>query len=545
MHLKKVLATSSALLVASFTLSACGHDNSQQTTTKPAVKQVLNWSAPTEIATLDSATVSESNSAEFINNSMEGLFRLKNNKAYPALAKKTTVSNDGMTYTFDLRKNTKWSNGDTLTADDFVFAWQKAVDPKTAAAGSYLFSGIQNADDIAAGKKAPDTLGVKANGPYQLVVTLERKLPYFKLLAGDPRLFPQDRKVVEKLGEKYGTSAKTTVFNGPYTLKGWNGSNLNWKLVKNENYWDKKHVKMQTINVMVNKSTSTAYNLYQQGKLDYTPLSAEQAKQLKGTKGYRVLHPARSEYIEYNLDKKEFKNKKIRQALAYAIDRKQLASSVIGSGALPLTNFVPRGLDSLDGKDFATLAKTKVGVTYNKELAKKLLKEGLKELNEDKFEFTLLARDTDGAKKEAEFVQSQIEQVLPQVSVTVRSMPGKTIIEQARKGNFEAQLTGWLADFADPINFLDVETLSNPTNMGGYASPEYNHLVNLAETTDALNKPKRFEDMVKAAKLLNEDQPVVPLVQMGEPELLRPTVKGMVQNSAGLTNDFKYAYKVN
>lgn len=545
MHLKKVLATSSALLVASFTLSACGHDNSQQATTKPAVKQVLNWSAPAEIATLDSATVSESNSAEFINNSMEGLFRLKNNKAYPALAKKTTVSNDGMTYTFDLRKNTKWSNGDTLTADDFVFAWQKAVDPKTAAAGSYLFSGIQNADDIAAGKKAPDTLGVKANGPYQLVVTLERKLPYFKLLAGDPRLFPQDRKVVEKLGEKYGTSAKTTVFNGPYTLKGWNGSNLNWKLVKNENYWDKKHVKMQTINVMVNKSTSTAYNLYQQGKLDYTPLSAEQAKQLKGTKGYRVLHPARSEYIEYNLDKKEFKNKKIRQALAYAIDRKQLASSVIGSGALPLTNFVPRGLDSLDGKDFATLAKTKVGVTYNKELAKKLLKEGLKELNEDKFEFTLLARDTDGAKKEAEFVQSQIEQALPQVSVTVRSMPGKTIIEQARKGNFEAQLTGWLADFADPINFLDVETLSNPTNMGGYASPEYNHLVNLAETTDALNKPKRFEDMVKAAKLLNEDQPVVPLVQMGEPELLRPTVKGMVQNSAGLTNDFKYAYKVN
>lgn len=545
MHLKKALATSSALLVASFTLSACGHDNSQQATTKPAVKQVLNWSAPAEIATLDSATVSESNSAEFINNSMEGLFRLKNNKAYPALAKKTTVSNDGMTYTFDLRKNTKWSNGDTLTADDFVFAWQKAVDPKTAAAGSYLFSGIQNADDIAAGKKAPDTLGVKANGPYQLVVTLERKLPYFKLLAGDPRLFPQDRKVVEKLGEKYGTSAKTTVFNGPYTLKGWNGSNLNWKLVKNENYWDKKHVKMQTINVMVNKSTSTAYNLYQQGKLDYTPLSAEQAKQLKGTKGYRVLHPARSEYIEYNLDKKEFKNKKIRQALAYAIDRKQLASSVIGSGALPLTNFVPRGLDSLDGKDFATLAKTKVGVTYNKELAKKLLKEGLKELNEDKFEFTLLARDTDGAKKEAEFVQSQIEQALPQVSVTVRSMPGKTIIEQARKGNFEAQLTGWLADFADPINFLDVETLSNPTNMGGYASPEYNHLVNLAETTDALNKPKRFEDMVKAAKLLNEDQPVVPLVQMGEPELLRPTVKGMVQNSAGLTNDFKYAYKVN
>ena len=203
---------------------------------------------------------------------------------------------------------------------------------------------------------------------------------------------------------------------------------------------------------------------------------------------------------------------------------------------------MPKGLAKLKGKDFADLATTKVGVTYNKRLAQKLLKEGLKELGEDHFEFTLLGRDDETAKKETEFIQSQIEQTLPQVKVVTRNIPGKVIITQASKGDFDAQLTGWLADFADPINFLDVETKANFTNMGDYDSAEYNELVLAAKTTDALNETKRFEDMVKAAKLLNEDQPVVPLLQDGIPEMLRPTVHDMVQNSAGITNDFKEVY---
>lgn len=542
MSLKKLLVVSSTLLVATLTLSACGNSNSKQSTNKPAAKQVLNWSLSSELATLDSALVPEMGSADMINNAMEGLFRIKNNHPEPGLATNTKVSKDGLTYTMTLRKNAKWSNGDPVTAHDFVYAWRRAVDPKNTAPGSYLYSGIKNADAIIAGKMAPDTLGVKANGDHELVVELEQQIPYFKLLVGDVRFFPQDQKAVEKYGAKFGLSADTTVYNGPFVLKGWTGSNLNWKLVKNQNYWDKKHVKMETINFKVNKSTTTSYNLYQANKVDFTTLSAEQSKQLSKTPGYRPLHQARTTYIEYNLRKKEFHNKKVRQALSYAIDRKYLAKNVAGGGAVPLTNFVPKGLAKLKGKDFADLATTKVGVTYNKRLAQKLLKEGLKELGEDHFEFTLLGRDDETAKKETEFIQSQIEQTLPQVKVVTRNIPGKVIITQASKGDFDAQLTGWLADFADPINFLDVETKANFTNMGDYDSAEYNELVLAAKTTDALNETKRFEDMVKAAKLLNEDQPVVPLLQDGIPEMLRPTVHDMVQNSAGITNDFKEVY---
>ncbi|MEY8662090.1 peptide ABC transporter substrate-binding protein [Ligilactobacillus faecis] len=544
MHLKKLLATSGTLLVATLTLSACGHDRSSQASNKPAEKQVLNWSLQSEIATLDSTTVPEMTSAEMINNVMEGLFRIKNNHAEPGLATKTKVSKDGLTYTLTLR-DSKWSNGDPVTAHDFVYAWRRTVDPKNSAPGSYLYSGIKNADAIIAGKMAPETLGVKANGDHELVVELEQQTPYFKLLMGDARFFPQNQKVVEKYGKQYGSSADKIVYNGPFLLKGWTGSNLSWKFVKNNNYWDKKHVKMQTINFKVDKSLTTSYSLYQANKVDFTKLTAEQAKQLKGTPGYKALRIARTTYMEYNLEKKEFKNKKIRQALAYAIDRKQFAQTVAGGGSLPLTNFVPRDLASYNGKDFADLAATKVGVTTNKKLAKKLLKEGLNELGEDHFEFTLLGRDGDVAKKETEFIQSQIEETLPEVKVVTRNIPGKVIIEQASKGNFDAQLTGWLADFADPINFLDVETRTNFTNMGHYDNAEYNDLVTAAKTTDALNTEKRFADMVKAAKLLNEDQPVVPLIQESDPELLRPNVHDMVQNTAGLINNFKEVYVTN
>lgn len=544
MHLKKLLATSGTLLVATLTLSACGHDRSSQASNKPAEKQVLNWSLQSEIATLDSTTVPEMTSAEMINNVMEGLFRIKNNHAEPGLATKTKVSKDGLTYTLTLR-DSKWSNGDPVTAHDFVYAWRRTVDPKNSAPGSYLYSGIKNADAIIAGKMAPETLGVKANGDHELVVELEQQTPYFKLLMGDARFFPQNQKVVEKYGKQYGSSADKIVYNGPFLLKGWTGSNLSWKFVKNNNYWDKKHVKMQTINFKVDKSLTTSYSLYQANKVDFTRLTAEQAKQLKGTPGYKALRIARTTYMEYNLEKKEFKNKKIRQALAYAIDRKQFAQTVAGGGSLPLTNFVPRDLASYNGKDFADLAATKVGVTTNKKLAKKLLKEGLNELGEDHFEFTLLGRDGDVAKKETEFIQSQIEETLPEVKVVTRNIPGKVIIEQASKGNFDAQLTGWLADFADPINFLDVETRTNFTNMGHYDNAEYNDLVTAAKTTDALNTEKRFADMVKAAKLLNEDQPVVPLIQESDPELLRPNVHDMIQNTAGLINNFKEVYVTN
>lgn len=542
MSLKHFLATGALVALCTLSLSACGNHKQASNGNKLAAKQVLNWSMQNEIATLDSVTVGESESADMINNTTEGLYRIVNNQPKTGLATSCKGSADGLTYTLTLRKNAKWSNGEPVTAHDFVYAWRRAVAPKTQALGSYLYSGIKNADDIVAGKKDPATLGVQAAGDYKLVVHLDQKMPYFKLLMGDIRFFPQNEKAVEKYGKRYGTTAATTVYNGPFVAKGWNGSNLKWKLVKNPTYWDKKNVKLDTLNVSVVQSPSTAYNLYQANKLDFTYLNAEQAKQLADAPGYRVFHSAQISYVEFNEVKKEFKNQKVRQALSYAIDRKQLSASVFGNNATPLTGLVPKDLMTFKGKDFSQLAQTKVGTSYNPKLARKLMAEGLRELNESKLEFTLLARDNENEKKESEFLQSQIEETLPQVKVSVRNIPLKSVISQASKGNFDAQLTGWLADFADPINFLDIESKTNSTNMGKWDDPEFNRLLTAAKTTDALDKEKRIADLVKASKVVNNAQPVVPLVQVGEPEILRPTVHGLVQNTAGIIDDFKSVY---
>ena len=307
---------------------------------------------------------------------MEGLYRIgKNSSIQPGLATKTKVSKDGKQYTFTLRKNAKWSNGDKVTAKDFVYSWQRTVAPKTASQYAYLFEGIKNADAINKGKKPLSSLGIKADGNYKMTVTLDKKLPYFKLLMGFPIFFPQNKAAVQKYGKKYGTSSSTMVYDGPFKINKWTGSNLNWNMTKNKDYWDKKAVKLQKINFSVDKSTNTSYNLYQSGKLDFTKLSVEQAKQLSSKKGYQVFKMAQTTYLEYNQKHKVFQNKKIRQAISYAINRKQLATKVLGNGNEPAKGLTSTGLMSYKGKDFANDAYSGgTGTSYNKAKAQKLLK---------------------------------------------------------------------------------------------------------------------------------------------------------------------------
>ena len=543
MKFKKVIATGASLVALGLALTACGSNSSKSGL---ADKQVLNWSYASELPSMDLSTATDTISFDQLNSTMEGIYRIvKNSKVEPGLATKTEVSKDGLTYTFTLRKNDKWSNGDPVTAQDFVYSWRRTVDPKTGSQYAYLFDGIANANDIIAGKKAVDTLGIKAEGKYKLVVTLEKKLPYFKLLMGFPVFFPQNQNVVEKYGKKYGTAAKYLVYNGPFKMEGWSGSNLSWKLVKNKNYWDKKDVKLSQINFSVNKSTTTSYNLYQSKKLDYTPLSTEQAKQLKGKDGYQVLKEARTNYLEFNETNKVFANKKIRQALSYAVNRQVLADKVLGAGTLPSLGIVSRDLAFNKGKDFAVAAKTTAGVTYNKAKAQKLLKEGLAEVGQSKLSFTLLGDDTDVSKQVTESLQSQIQQTLPDVDVSVSNVPFKTRLQRSEDGDFDVVVSAWGADFADPISFLDLFTSDNSYNNGKWKNAEYDKLITASKTTDAGNVDKRWDDMVKASKILSEDQGVAPLYQLNVAYMLNPSVKGVIQNTAGVTWSFKDAYIAN
>ncbi len=538
MKLAKVAAAGSVAALCALTLGACGSKSSDS-----ASKQVLNWNESAELPTMDLSKATDVVSFDTLNNTMEGLYRLgKDSKIEPGLATKTKVSSDGLTYTFTLRKDAKWSNGDKVTAKDFVYSWRRTLDPKTNSQYAYLFEGIKNATDVMNGKKSTKEVGVKADGDYKLVVTLDKQIPYFKLLMGFPTFFPQNQKAVEKYGSKYGTASKYMCYDGPFNLTKWTGTNLSWSLKKSDNYWDKKNVKLDSINFKVNKSNSTAYNLYQSSKLDATSLSAEQAKQLKGQSGYTVRQAASTFYFQYNQTKPEFQNKKIRQAISMAIDRKEFVNKVLGNGSIPAKGLVSTGLATRNGKDFADASYVKDGVTVNLAKAKKLWAEGLKEIGKDSLTFGLLSDDTDAAKKTTEFIQSAIESNLKGAKVECANVPFKTRLNRTNEGQFDIVISAWGADFADPISFLDMFTSNNSYNAGKWKNAQYDKLIEASKSTDAGNSGKRWNDLVSAEKILIQDQGISPLYQQATAWMVKPKVKGVIYNSAGANYNFKNAY---
>ena len=538
MKLAKIAAAGSVAALCALTLGACGSKSSDS-----ASKQVLNWNESAELPTMDLSKATDVVSFDTLNNTMEGLYRLgKDSKIEPGLATKTKVSSDGLTYTFTLRKDAKWSNGDKVTAKDFVYSWRRTLDPKTNSQYAYLFEGIKNATDVMNGKKSTKEVGVKADGDYKLVVTLDKQIPYFKLLMGFPTFFPQNQKAVEKYGSKYGTASKYMCYDGPFNLTKWTGTNLSWSLKKSDNYWDKKNVKLDSINFKVNKSNSTAYNLYQSGKLDATSLSAEQAKQLKGQSGYTVRQAASTFYFQYNQTKPEFQNKKIRQAISMAIDRKEFVNKVLGNGSIPAKGLVSTGLATRNGKDFADASYVKDGVTVNLAKGKKLWAEGLKEIGKDSLTFGLLSDDTDAAKKTTEFIQSAIESNLKGAKVECANVPFKTRLNRTNQGQFDIVISAWGADFADPISFLDMFTSNNSYNAGKWKNAQYDKLIEASKSTDAGNSGKRWDDLVSAEKILIQEQGISPLYQQATAWMVKPKVKGVIYNSAGANYNFKNAY---
>ncbi len=523
------------------TLAGCG--NQKQSTTSG--QQVLRLSTSSEVATLDNAKADEGTSLTQLYHTGEGLYRLgKDSKIENALATKTTVSNNGLTYTFKLRTNDKWNNGQPVTAHDFVYGWQRVANPKTASEYAYLFEGIKNFDAIQKGKLPATQLGVKAPDKHTLVVTLSKPVPYFKLLLAFPTFFPEQRSAIQKYGSQYGTTSAKTAYNGPFKPEGWTGSNDTWQLVKNNNYWDKKAVHLNKIKFQVVKTPSTGLALFQQGKLDATTLSGTQVQSYQNRKGFKKYVGGSTIYLEMNQRRnKALKNLKIRQALSQAIDKSQLAEKVLRDGSTTPKGFVSTNLfkNPKTGTDFATDAYVKNGVVYNLKAAKSLWKQGLKATGQSKVKLSLLTDDTDQSKQTAQFLQSELKK-LPGLSISITSVPKKTRMTRSANGQFDLVISTWGADFADPINFLSLLTTGNSYNNGKWSNRTYDRDIKASQSQNANQPAKRYQDLVNAEKVLMKDQGVIPLYQPATAVLWKTNVHGFIWNPAGMSNGYKNIY---
>lgn len=521
MKLKKFLIGSSAAFLVAVALTGCSSGGGDKT---KSADEPVSFTQKDGIATQDPSLVTDLISAQSLANTMEGLYRYSGQDLKPALSTKIVKpTNNGLTYTFPLRKNAQWSNGDPITAQDFVFAWRRSVDPKTKSQYAYIYEGVANAKDISAGKKTVNSLGVKALDQHTLQVTLEKPIPYFDKLMAFQTFYPQNPKVVNKWGKKYGTDSKTLVFSGPYKLQNWSSSDNSWLQVKNDKYWNAKNVKVKKLKYQVVKDASTALNLYQSGKMDRAELTGDTSKQMKGSKGYGVLKVNSTFYLEMNQKKLPmFKNAKLRQAFALSINRQQLTKKVLGNGTSAETSVTPRNM-SFDpqnkSKDFVaeTSASGEKYTKYDLPEAKRLWREGLQETGNTgkKINLTMLGDDTDISKQQAEFLQSQLEK-LSGVKITLNNVPFKTRISRSEKGDFDLVVSAWNADFPDPINFLSLFTSDNSYNRGKWSDAKYDELVNKSLSDDANDPAARWQDMKAAQDILNEQQGVIPLYQNGQ-----------------------------
>lgn len=508
------------LAIAALVLAACSttgkKDSSGDTGSgSSTTKQVIEVSTPGELSTLDSGQYSDVNSSDMIGQLTEGLYRTdKDGNPELAIASgKPTVSEDGLTYTFKLR-DAKWSNGDEVTAADFVYAYQYVVDPTNASSSSNRMDIFKNASKIRQGQAAVETLGVKAIDKHTLQIDLASPITYLdQILVGTP-FMPKNAAFAKEKGKSYGTSAENFVGNGPFKIEGWTGANESWKLVKNKTYWDAANVKLKEIDVQVVKETGTGVNLFETNALDYTTLTDTYAQQYKNNQLAHYVPKALVGYISANQKREVTGNLNVRQAILQAIDKKSFAEDILGDGSTALNGFVPSNFakDPKTGEDF----RKENGdlLPFDVKKAHASWAKAKEELGKDQITLELLSSDTASSKKTVEFIQGQLEQNLPGLKVNLKSVPLQNRLDLQTAGDFDLVFGTWTPDYADPINFLEFYDSKGGLNTSGYASATYDQGLEKARTTLANDSEARWQELLALEKQLVEtDTAVLPLYQ--------------------------------
>ncbi len=477
---------------------------------------------------LDPHTVTGVSEQRIISALMEGLVteNPKTLKPEPGVAKSWKVSDNGLVYTFDLRKNAKWSNGDPVTAEDFVFSFKRILTPALGAQNAYMLYCMKNAEAFNKGIiKDFSEVGVKALNKYTLIISLEKPAPYFLSLLTNMAWFPVNKKVIEKFGKMNQRGSKWTlpanyIGNGPFKLKSWEINNV-IKVVKNDKYWDAENVKLNEVDFFPISDNQAEERSFRGGLLHVTytvPTSKIEKYQKNNPDIISVAPYLGTYYYVINVKKKPLNSTKVRRALSLAINRESLTRYVVKGGKLPAYSFTP--------PDTAGYTAD-VTIKENVEIARKLLSDAGYQDGKGLPAFKIMYNSSNRNRKIAEAIQEMWRKNL-NVKVELINKDWKVYLDTFRTKNYTIAGCSWIGDYADPNTFLDIWITDGGNNRAGWSNKQYDKLMKKASTT--VDNKERYELFKEAEDILINQAPIIPLFYYTSLFLKKPEVKGWYPN---------------
>ncbi len=497
-----------------------------------AQENVLKIATSAEPPTIDPALASDSTSGAIIRNVFEGLTQTSvDGEILPGVAESWETSEDGLVYTFKLRKDSLWSNGDPVTAKDFEFAWKRVLNPETGSQYAAILYPIKGAEAFNNGEGKAEDLGIKVVDDQTLEVTLESPTPYFLEVTSFYTLMPVNQKVVEKEKEWAMEAGELYVSNGPYTLDTWN-HNSDYVLAKNDQYWDKGNVDLEQVNVQIIESEATANAEFQSGGIDYlgTPYSPVSLDAIDSYRAEGILktEPHTAIYwYKINTTDEAMKNVNIRKALALAVDRKALIENVTKGEQIPALGFVPPTIEGFE-------EERGYFKDADYEQAKEYLAKGLKELGmKDPSELSVeISINTSEAHSTiAQFVQEGWTQNLG-INASIRNSEWQVYLEELSALQYQVGRLGWIADYNDATSFLDMyATANNGNNDTGWENPDFKAKL---EEANQEKEPKKRQELLKEAEaIMIEEMPVIPLYYYTNNYVAKDGFEGLKPDALG------------
>jgi oligopeptide transport system substrate-binding protein len=514
---------SATAIVAAMTSGAFadGHVH-PETGEKLAEDQTFTYRLLDGLPTLDPQLNEDVSGSDVIRDLFEGLLNQDaEGNLIPGVAESWEASEGNTVYTFKLRDDAKWSNGDPVTAGDFVYAWRRAADPETASPYAWYMDlmSIVNGSEVVAGEKEPSELGVEAVDDHTLKVTLTSPLPYFASMVTHATTFPTHQATIEEHGDAW-TRPENMVSNGAYKLTEW-VLNERTTRERNEMYWNNEATILDKVVTLVINDENVALTRYRAGELDRTEVPAGQYPALEEEMPDEAHSFPRlcNYYYTFNLSDKgpeAFKDARVRKALAYAVDRKVITDQVLQGGQFQAYTFTPAATAGFEvpDVDFA-------GMTQADRDAK--AKELLAEAGygpDNPLQFDMLYNTSEGHKKIAVAMSQMWKQKLG-VEATLENMEWKTFLETRGNQDFELARGAWCGDYNEASTFLDLVTTPSGYNDGKYSNEEVDQLM-----VDAKTSEDPQSNYTRVEQILAEEMPVIPVYHYTGVMMLKDNVKG-------------------